>query len=118
MTPAIPARYRELCPKQIITVMATDLYNEKASFSNYGVKKVDLAAPGVEILATRASMSTASEDELDRTGFYDEYRTYSGTSAAAAFVSGMAAWLKDKHNDWNAIQLKQELCAAARAKRG
>jgi hypothetical protein len=67
----------------------------------------------VEILATRASMSTASEDELDRTGFYDEYRTYSGTSAAAAFVSGMAARLKDQHG-WDAIQLKQKLCAAAR----
>ena len=115
-TPAIPARYRELCPKQIITVMATDLYNEKASFSNYGVETVDLAAPGVEILATRASMSTASEDELDRTGFYDEYRTYSGTSAAAAFVSGMAARLKDQHG-WDAIQLKEELCAAARNRR-
>jgi hypothetical protein len=62
-------------------------------------------------------MSTASEDELDRTGFYDEYRTYSGTSAAAAFVSGMAAWLKDHQHSWDAIQLKQELCAAARAKR-
>ncbi len=94
--PAIPARYRELCPKQIITVMATDLYNEKASFSNYGVKTVDLAAPGVEILATRASMSTASEDELNRSGFYEEYPTYRGTSAAAAFVSGMAARLKDQ----------------------
>ena len=116
MTPAIPARYRELCPEQIITVMATNLYNEKASFSNYGVKTVDLAAPGVEILATRASMSTAPEDELDRTGFYDEYRTYSGTSAAAAFVSGMAAWLKDKHG-WHAIQLKEKLCAAAKKKR-
>jgi len=116
MTPAIPARYRELCPAQIITVMATNLYNEKASFSNYGVKTVDLAAPGVEILATRASMSTAPEDELDRTGFYDEYRTYSGTSAAAAFVSGMAAWLKDKHG-WHAIQLKEKLCAAAKKKR-
>jgi subtilisin family serine protease len=116
MTPAIPARYRELCPAQIITVMATNLYNEKASFSNYGVNTVDLAAPGVEILATRASMSTAPEDELDRTGFYDEYRTYSGTSAAAAFVSGMAAWLKDKHG-WHAIQLKEKLCAAAKKKR-
>jgi subtilisin family serine protease len=116
MTPAIPARYRELCPEQIITVMATNLYNEKASFSNYGVKTVDLAAPGVEILATRASMSTASEDELDRTGFYDEYRTYSGTSAAAAFVSGMAAWLKDKYR-WDAIQLKEKLCAAAKKNR-
>jgi len=78
---------------------------------------VDLAAPGVEILATRASMSTASEDELNRTGFFDEYRTYSGTSAAAAFVSGMAARLKDEHDDWNAIQLKQELCAAANRNR-
>jgi subtilisin family serine protease len=116
VTPAIPARYRELCPEQIITVMATNLYNEKASFSNYGVKKVDLAAPGVEILATRASMSTASEDELDRTGFYDEYRTYSGTSAAAAFVSGMAAWLKDQHG-WKAVQLKEKLCEAAKRNR-
>jgi thermitase len=115
--PAIPAHYRKLCPEQIITVMATDQSNEKASFSNYGKETVDLAAPGVDIATTRASLSGASENELKRDPFYRQYRSYNGTSAAAALVSGMAARLKSVYPELTAIELKDRLCAAAKENR-
>lgn len=112
--PAIPAFYRKLCRKQIITVMATDRYNEKASFSNYGAKSVDLAAPGVDVFTTRASLSGASANALARDPFYRRYRPFNGTSAAAALVSGAAARLKASNPALTAEQLKVQLCQAAR----
>jgi subtilisin family serine protease len=111
--PAIPASYRNVCPEQIITVMATDLYDEKASFSNYGATTVDLAAPGVNIVTTRASLSRAPEDELTRDPSYRSYRPYTGTSAAAALVSGAAAMLKSRDPKLTAVQIKELLCASA-----
>lgn len=112
--PAIPAHYREVCPRQIITVMATDRYNEKASFSNYGAKTVDLAAPGVDIVTTRASLSRASQADLTRYPFYRKYRPYNGTSAAAALVSGAAALLKSLYPNLTAYELKDKLCGSVR----
>jgi subtilisin family serine protease len=110
--PAIPASYRKVCPEQIITVMAIDLYNEKASFSNYGATTVDLAAPGVGIVTTRASLSRASEGELRRDPFYRSHRAFTGTSAAAAVVSGAAALLRSRNPSLSAVDLKDLLCGS------
>jgi subtilisin family serine protease len=112
--PAIPAYYRTICPEQIITVMATDRYNEKASFSNYGAETVDLAAPGVDIVTTRASLSNASKNDLRQNPFYRRYASYNGTSAAAALVSGAAALLKSLNPTLTAYDLKMKLCKSVR----
>jgi subtilisin family serine protease len=60
----------------IISVAATDRSDLLAQFSNYGVKSVHLAAPGNEILTTALG---------------NDYGQHSGTSMAAAFVTGVAA---------------------------
>ena len=112
--PAIPASYRTICPEQIITVMATDRYNQKASFSNYGAETVDLAAPGVNIVTTRASLSKASKNDLTRNPFYRRHESYNGTSAAAALVSGAAALLKSLDPTLTAYELKMKLCKSVR----
>jgi hypothetical protein len=111
---AIPAYYRTICPEQIITVMATDRYNEKASFSNYGAATVDLAAPGVDIVTTRASLSKASKNDLTRNPFYRRHVSYNGTSAAAALVSGAAALVKSLEAKLTAKELKVRLCESVR----
>jgi subtilisin family serine protease len=112
--PTIPAEYRRVWPGRIITVMATDRYDEKASFSNYGATTVDLAAPGVDILTTRASLSKASRNELEKDPSYRWYRSYNGTSAAAALVTGAAARLKSRNPELTADDLKVRLYESVR----
>ncbi|MEO8647899.1 MAG: S8 family serine peptidase [Acidobacteriota bacterium] len=60
----------------VISVAALDRTDSLASFSNFGLKTVHIAAPGRDILSTWIN---------------DEFREASGTSMAAPQVSGVAA---------------------------
>lgn len=53
--------------KNIICVGATDSSDVLASFSNFGSKSVDLAAPGVDILSSIPPSSIALEEHFERT---------------------------------------------------
>jgi subtilisin family serine protease len=59
----------------VISVAALDRNDNLASFSNYGIKSVHIAAPGKDILSTWLK---------------DSYREASGTSMATPQVSGVA----------------------------
>jgi subtilisin family serine protease len=98
--PCVPAFYAqdEACRGNAIVVMATDWSDEKPVFSNFGATTVDVAAPGVKILTTRAFWTP---DDL--------YRPYTGTSPAAAIVSGAAALLKSQRPELTGAQLKRAL---------
>jgi subtilisin family serine protease/fibronectin type 3 domain-containing protein len=72
-----------------IAVAATDYADRKAGFSNWG-EKIDVAAPGVDTLSTRAvvnPMCTASRTVGGK------YCRVSGTSMATPHVAGLAALL-------------------------
>jgi thermitase len=67
----------------VIAVASTDASDKRASSSNYG-SWVDVAAPGVDIY------STAPDTSSTLFGSTTKYGTKSGTSMAAAMVSGLA----------------------------
>jgi len=96
--PVLPATYPNL--DNMIVVMASDEYDRKCWFSNYGAN-VDLAAPGIRILTTGLYYSTPA------------YRRYGGTSAAAAHVTAAAALLLEIDN-WTPQELHDHLVASAK----
>ncbi len=72
-SPEYPASFNV---PNVISVAATDHFDQLANFSNYGATSVDLAAPGVDILSTLPSAG---------------YGVFSGTSMATPHVSGVLA---------------------------
>ena len=71
---------------RVITVGASD-ENDHAVELTYGKMNIDIAAPGVDIISLRS----ANTDMPAATLIDDYYLKVSGTSFAAAFVSGVAS---------------------------
>lgn len=94
--PTYPASYNL---PNVISVMASDEYDDKPGFSNYGAATVHLAAPGVRILSTHSYLATP------------QWRMYSGTSAACAHVAHAAALVKALHPGWTPAQIRARLIA-------
>ena len=78
-SPTYPAYYTNA-----IAVAATDINDQKASWSSYGSRWVDVAAPGVNIMSTFPNHPYHINKSLG-------YDYGSGTSMATPFVAGLAA---------------------------
>ncbi len=78
----------------VISVAALDRNDELASFSNFGVKTVHIAAPGKQIVSTWLK---------------DAYREASGTSMATPYVSGIAALIVADDADITMQELRERL---------
>ena len=88
----------------IVAVGATDTESGiRASYSNWGHKTVDLAAPGSDILSTEPG-----------TGKSDRYQILSGTSMATPHVSGVAALIWSARPRANWVEVKKILLTTAK----
>lgn len=76
----------------IISVAAIDINNGLLKTSNWGKKKIDVAAPGENIFSTLPG---------------GHYGYMTGTSQATAFVSGLAALLLSKDPTLTPVELKR-----------
>lgn len=87
--------------KNVICVAATDENDKKAYFSNYGVRWVDVAAPGVNIFSTLPNHS-------NQIGVKD-YGYLDGTSMATPFVSGLAGLIFGQDPTLNNSQVRSRI---------
>ena len=91
---------------EVITVAAADHYDLIAYFSNFG-SKIDVAAPGVDILSLRAA------DTFLGSPINDEYTRADGTSMATPHVSGVAALLLSEHPEYSNEDVRQAIRTSA-----
>lgn len=82
-----PAGYNDY----VIAVGATDQYDYRASFSNWG-SHIDIVAPGTTIWSTNSPYSQLSYPDW----WGQPFRWMDGTSQATPFVSGLASLILSK----------------------
>ena len=91
---------------QVITVAATDHNNTMAYFSNWG-SKIDVTAPGVDVLSLRAAGTTLGTP-------VDAYYTrLDGTSMATPHVSGLAGLLLSQNPAYSNEDVRQAIRVSA-----
>jgi subtilisin family serine protease len=95
VTPAWPC---SLGSANIVCVAATTTADERASFSNYGLNSVDVAAPGANILSTVPG---------------NDFDSWSGTSMAAPHVAGAAALVLAERPGLTSTELRRSLLLSA-----
>ncbi|MCD1640856.1 S8 family serine peptidase [Pseudomonas stutzeri] len=98
-TPSYPASYQL---PNVIAVAAIGQNGQRASFSNYGVKSVHIAAPGVNVVSAVPTARGAAG-----------YAYMSGTSMAAPHVTGAAALYVSLNPCATAAQTREALLRLA-----
>jgi len=106
LSPSYPAAYSST---NIISVAAINSAGDLASFSNYGLNSVDIAAPGVSIV------SSISHQYCGQTSGADCYQSLGGTSMASPHVAGVAALILGMRTGSTPQEISEILRNSARA---
>lgn len=85
----------------LITVGATDDFLNRSAFSNWGPNSVDIMAPGNRLLSTHIYADS-------------KYFEFTGTSASAPLVAGVAALVKARFGDESPQSIKSRILLSAR----
>ncbi len=97
VTPVYPASYSS---ENNISVASLDRTGALASYSNFGRRSVDVGAPGTDLVSTSR---------------WDYHTSWDGgTSAAAAYVAGIAALLKAQDPAISFFDMKDRIVLTAR----
>jgi len=102
----------------VLTVAATDTEDRRAAFSNFG-KAIKVSAPGTDILSLRArdtdliKVSGVASYRDGAAAVGEDYYRVSGTSFAAAIVSGTASWLLTQRPQLTGPQVARMLMQSA-----
>jgi thermitase len=109
-----PAQIYPGAYSNVIAVAATDNNDDKASFSSYGSKWVDIAAPGVNVYSTFPVRPFVLGTQNGRSMGYD---IASGTSMASPIVAATAAlvWSSQADPDNATVRAKVEASAERKA---
>lgn len=91
--------YGNIQSDHIIVVAAIDGNGKKASFSNYGVKNVDIASPGVQIWSTVPKGSAADYSKA--------YKAMGGTSMASPHVAGAVSMIWSHSPSLDALSVRK-----------
>lgn len=97
--PSMPASYDH---DIVISVAAIDKTDKLGTFSNWGIKTVDIGAPGVAVFSTTVE-NNYSDIVIDKFGFK---AMWDGTSMATPHVAGAAAlyWSANPHKTWQEVK--------------
>jgi subtilisin family serine protease len=106
--PGVPASYDN---DNIVSVAAIDEAGALGSFSNWGARSVDLAAPGVKVFSTMVG-NKYSDVVVDIPGMI--HATWDGTSMATPHVSGAAALYISKHPQATYQEVKAALLSSVK----
>lgn len=105
--PGYPASYSQ---DNIVSVAAIDSKDALGAFSNWGVKTVDIAAPGVVVYSTTVG-GKYSDTVVD---MYGIKATWDGTSMACPHVAGAAAAWLSKHPEASYREIKAALLSSVK----
>ncbi len=105
--PAYPASYAH---DNIISVAAIDSSDQLGTFSNWGVKSVDIGAPGVKVYSTMVG-NKYSDMVSSSLGMKV---TWDGTSMSCPHVAGAAALYWSAHPEKTAAEVKAALLGSVK----
>ncbi|MEV6327959.1 S8 family serine peptidase [Streptomyces sp. NPDC051909] len=97
----------------VVTVSATGAKDLKASYSNYGLGVIDVAAPGGDRTEYQTPDAPAVNGRIWSTTVNGGYNYKAGTSMASPHVAGVLALLKSTHPKASPAALKALLYAQA-----